>query len=273
MNYYTYIYIDPIRNIPRYVGYGHDNRMYSHLKKTDNKSFKGWIKNLKDNSLTPIIIKEGVRSKEEAKLLEIFWISIYGRKDLGTGCLFNHTNGGDGGNTVLGANPNNVKNRYKKRQITLDNRTNEDRLKSKNKASVSMKNTWLENKESWSENIKNGILENRDKIKHSNAISNGWKNRTEEEKKETQKIKSESRKLAWKDENKRENLLNGTRSISIKVKIIDSDGNEYIANSLASWCKENKESYNVLWNILHGNCPKENKYKRSRYQNWNIIRI
>ena len=97
MNYYTYIYIDPVKNIPRYVGYGHGNRAYSHLVKTHNKSFAGWLKNLKDVALAPIIIKEEVRSKEEAKMLEIFWISIYGRKDKGTGCLFNHTNGGDGG--------------------------------------------------------------------------------------------------------------------------------------------------------------------------------
>ena len=96
MNYYTYIYIDPIRNIPRYVGFGHSNRAYSHLIKTHNKSFAGWIKHLKEMLLTPVIIKEEVRSREEAKLLEIFWISMYGRIDKGTGCLFNHTNGGEG---------------------------------------------------------------------------------------------------------------------------------------------------------------------------------
>lgn len=97
MNYYTYIYIDPIKNIPRYVGYGHGNRAYSHLVKSHNKSFAGWIRNLKENSLIPIIIKEDVRSINEAKILEIFWISIYGRLDKKTGCLFNHTDGGDGG--------------------------------------------------------------------------------------------------------------------------------------------------------------------------------
>lgn len=97
MNYYTYIYIDPVRNIPRYVGYGHGNRAYSHLIKTHNKTFAGWIRNLKDRSLAPVIIKEDVKSKSEAKLLERFWISIYGRIDKSTGCLFNHTDGGDGG--------------------------------------------------------------------------------------------------------------------------------------------------------------------------------
>jgi hypothetical protein len=96
MNYYTYIYIDPIKNIPRYVGYGHGNRAYSHLVKSHNKSFAGWIRNLKEKSLTPIIIKEDVRSISEAKILEIFWISIYGRLDKKTGCLFNHTDGGEG---------------------------------------------------------------------------------------------------------------------------------------------------------------------------------
>lgn len=97
MNYYTYIYIDPIKNIPRYVGYGHGNRAYSHLVKSHNKCFAGWIRNLKEKSLTPIIIKEDVGSLAEAKIQEIFWISIYGRLDKKTGCLFNHTDGGDGG--------------------------------------------------------------------------------------------------------------------------------------------------------------------------------
>ncbi len=97
MDYYTYIYIDPVRNIPRYIGFGHGNRAYSHLIKTHNKTFAGWLNNLKNKSLSPIIIKENVKSKAEAKLLEIFWISIYGRVDKNTGCLFNHTDGGVGG--------------------------------------------------------------------------------------------------------------------------------------------------------------------------------
>jgi hypothetical protein len=33
---------------------------------------------------------------EQAKEHEIFWISVYGRRDLGTGCLVNLTDGGEG---------------------------------------------------------------------------------------------------------------------------------------------------------------------------------
>lgn len=35
-------------------------------------------------------------TKEDAKELEMFLIELYGRRDLGTGCLANFTNGGDG---------------------------------------------------------------------------------------------------------------------------------------------------------------------------------
>ena len=41
LNFYSYIYRDPITNIPRYVGKGFGNRAYIHTKNSDNLRF--WI--------------------------------------------------------------------------------------------------------------------------------------------------------------------------------------------------------------------------------------
>ena len=76
--YYTYLWL---RNdgTPYYVGKGHGNRAFR----------KGGPP--KDR----ILIQE-FPSEDDAFAAEVFLISYYGRKDIGTGCLRNLTSGGDG---------------------------------------------------------------------------------------------------------------------------------------------------------------------------------
>ena len=99
MIYYTYVYKDPITLIPRYIGKGKNKRAYIHsnLKRISNKSLQSLIQNLQKNNLNPIIdfIAKDI-DEEFAFFIEKEAISLYGRKDLGTGSLFNHTNGGEG---------------------------------------------------------------------------------------------------------------------------------------------------------------------------------
>lgn len=119
--YYVYVYLDPrcpgqytycdtisFYYKPRYIGYGHKDRWYSHVDdKCGNKQLRGFLNkiiNLKFNPKDFIIKLVENINVWEAKYNEMFLISIIGRKDLNMGPLFNHTNGGDGGEGNKGAN-------------------------------------------------------------------------------------------------------------------------------------------------------------------------
>lgn len=95
----TYVYKDPKTNVLRYVGEGGAARPHQHLrpgKKSSNPRLSAMLqKRLKEGFCpTPIIIP--APSKSHAVEMEILLIEMIGRDDLGTGTLFNHTNGGDG---------------------------------------------------------------------------------------------------------------------------------------------------------------------------------
>ena len=83
--YYTYAYLREDRT-PYYVGKGRGNRLYK-------KHQKG-ISVPKDKSRI-IFLKQNL-TEQEAFSHEEYMISVFGRKDLGTGILHNRTDGGDG---------------------------------------------------------------------------------------------------------------------------------------------------------------------------------
>jgi hypothetical protein len=85
MHYYTYAYLREDRT-PYYIGKGKGNRIYF--------KGRGEIKSPKNKSRI-IFLKQNL-TEEEAFKHEIYMISVFGRKDLGTGILRNKTNGGDG---------------------------------------------------------------------------------------------------------------------------------------------------------------------------------
>lgn len=84
--FYTYAYLRE-NGSPYYIGKGQTNRLYYKTKIGD-------VKPPKDKSKI-IFLKQNL-TEEEAFKHEIYMISIFGRKDLGTGILHNKTNGGDG---------------------------------------------------------------------------------------------------------------------------------------------------------------------------------
>ena len=84
-NYYTYAYLREDRT-PYYVGKGENDRIY--------EKGRGEIKPPRDKSRI-IFLKQNLTENDAFKH-EIYMISIFGRKDLGTGILHNRTDGGDG---------------------------------------------------------------------------------------------------------------------------------------------------------------------------------
>ena len=85
MHYYTYAYLREDKT-PYYIGKGKGNRLY----KRGSRVFAP----PKDKSRI-IFLKKNL-TETEAFRHEIYMISVFGRKDLGTGILYNMTNGGDG---------------------------------------------------------------------------------------------------------------------------------------------------------------------------------
>ncbi len=106
--FYVYAYIDPRDGTPFYIGKGKDKRDRDHLHPTNLKRrsfFYHKLRKLLRQHITPEICRICVGlSEEEAFSLETFFIHALGRRNLGTGCLCNLTNGGDGPSGVIVSN-------------------------------------------------------------------------------------------------------------------------------------------------------------------------
>lgn len=98
--FYVYIFIDPRNGLPFYVGKGKNDRWRHHFKRCHRKSHS-----LKSNRINRIvtmglevIVQFYVLDVQErtAFLVERALIRKYGRIDIGTGILCNHTDGGEG---------------------------------------------------------------------------------------------------------------------------------------------------------------------------------
>jgi hypothetical protein len=90
---YVYRHIRLDKNEPFYIGIGTDSSFARSREKTRRSEF--WNKIVSKTDYEIEILFENI-DIEEAKRKEIEFISLYGRKNLGTGILVNLTNGGDG---------------------------------------------------------------------------------------------------------------------------------------------------------------------------------
>ena len=95
--FYCYILSDPTRNNePFYVGKGTGDRAWVHLRRKDRHPVTNRIATLKKLGMKPNVSIYGDLDLDLALLLEIELISKYGRRDKGTGILWNFTDGGEG---------------------------------------------------------------------------------------------------------------------------------------------------------------------------------
>ena len=88
-NFYTYAYLRK-DGTPYYIGKGRGNRIYSKDRGVSLPKDKSRIIFLKKNL-----------AETEAFKHEIYMIFVFGRKDLGTGILYNKTDGGEGSSGVV----------------------------------------------------------------------------------------------------------------------------------------------------------------------------
>jgi hypothetical protein len=99
-NFCVYAYYVPGEEKPFYIGKGLSRRPYVHLEERYRKrrtSFYLKLNKLLDAGVAPIVKILANNLPEQCAFdLEISLIKIYGRLDIGTGCLCNHTNGGEG---------------------------------------------------------------------------------------------------------------------------------------------------------------------------------
>ena len=150
--WYVYTLFNSLTNEPMYVGYGHGRRMYTHRRvalcgkspNRNNYEFGKAIRELITSGGDVIYKKDEVENLESAKLYEIRLISKYGRRDIGTGTLYNLTNGGDGRvgwSDQQRASVSSKKKSYstvrwseifQKRKSTLDNMSSSDKLEWRN---------------------------------------------------------------------------------------------------------------------------------------------
>ena len=101
--FYVYEYLRDDGS-PYYIGKGMHNRAYSSHRRENGLELLP-----KDKSKIKII-KENL-TENEAHILEIKLIKLYGRKDLGTGILRNMTDGGEGATGRIYRHSDDTKNK------------------------------------------------------------------------------------------------------------------------------------------------------------------
>jgi hypothetical protein len=104
--FYVYVYRDPRplkKDQPVYVGKGTGDRDISHWSKgSHNKPFQDFISHLKQRGLVALcerVFETEVEVEAFAKEIEL--ITLYGRRNTGTGTLFNLTDGGEGASGTI----------------------------------------------------------------------------------------------------------------------------------------------------------------------------
>lgn len=91
--HYLYQHIRLDKNEPFYIGIG---RTPNHERAYNKRRRTSFWKNIVSKTNYEVEILFDELTEEEAKMKEIEFIKLYGRKDLGTGTLVNLTDGGDG---------------------------------------------------------------------------------------------------------------------------------------------------------------------------------
>lgn len=93
--FYVYIYKDQ-NGIPFYVGKGSGLRWKDHLSKSHNKQVKGKIAKIRATGVEPTIQIVEAENEDDAFEIENCLIVLIGKRNIGTGTLWNFNDGGSG---------------------------------------------------------------------------------------------------------------------------------------------------------------------------------
>lgn len=231
--FYVYVYRDPRptkQRQPVYVGKGHGDRDTAHwTRKSHNKPFQDFLSHLRRRGLEPICERVFETDNEkEAFDEEIRLIALYGRRDTGSGSLFNRTDGGEG---VVGRIKTDAE-READRQNTLSNWKNPayaEKVRARQKAvqgspeqrakkSENSKKLWEEKRDKIAAGIKRGRSTSESRAKTSQRSKEMWanpeyakaqteRNREIASRAEVRAAKSAAAKARWADPEWRAKML------------------------------------------------------------------
>jgi hypothetical protein len=148
-NYVVYIHRKLSDGSPFYVGAGSKKRPFIVTQRP-----KDWVDIVESAGYTIEIYKENL-SKEESFELEIELISMFGRIDIGTGCLINKT---DGGRKVVGLSKGVLSIRNKKMSIVSKGKVKSKEWREKISKSLTGKKASEETKEKMRRSNKSKII-------------------------------------------------------------------------------------------------------------------
>lgn len=233
---YVYRHIRLDTNKVFYIGIGSTNNYQRAKEKTNRNIYWKRIVN-KTNYKIEILFDE--LTSEQAKLKEIEFISIYGRRNLGLGTLVNLTNGGDGGCGTIVSN----ETREKLRQISKTRKTNLGKKLSKQ----------------WRENIRLSSLGRKFSEEHKQKIGEANKRRIYLDTTKEKQRQNNLGKIA-----SLETRLKMSENSKIKKRVIQKslEGNfikEYDSINLAS--KENNINPSAITQCCKGNYQTSGGYK------------
>lgn len=130
-NYVVYIHRKLSDNSPFYVGAGSEKRPFKISQRPKN-----WVEIVESVGYSIDIYKKNL-SMEECFKLEVDLISLFGRIDIGTGCLINKTNGG---RLIKGLSNDVLKIRNQKMSISAKGKTKSKEWREKlSKANIGKK--------------------------------------------------------------------------------------------------------------------------------------
>lgn len=231
--YYVYYLINPIKNVPFYVGKGKNRRCYQHLTDkasyTKNRRLTGHIRNLREAGIEPLVVKiKDNLKEEEAFLLEENEIVKYGRIGYDeNGILMNIF----------------ISNRPEKR-IGTDNGFYGKTHSEETKRSISEANLGRKHTE-----------ETKRKMSNSHrGIPKSTETKRKMSEKATGRNHTDKTKNKLKEYNLQEDVLR--KNIESKQKewiVITPEGNEELVVNLSDYCVEKQLSRSKMYSVASGN--------------------